>query len=232
MGKSSDGFVTGPRSPEFKGGVVWKLERCGAKEKLKMIVLSEEPLMVATHFISRASKPCRTDDCAGCKAHLETRWNGYLAIALLPHKTKCLVEYTEGSQGGLFEAIDRFGSLRGTQLVMSRPRGLKNSPMLIQCVGRQENLFDLPESPDVFLEMCRIWRVNDQAPAVTKSPKRQPIVDDKKSTDRWLDRELKVEGRFDLTQEEKTRADKNRDHVGAQPLKEILDNALKQNGKH
>jgi hypothetical protein len=223
MGSSSDGFVVGDRSPEYKGGAVWKLERCPGKGTFKFLVLSSKPLMVGTHFVSRSGKPCRAVDCPHCANHVEQRWNGYLAIAMLPNKVKCLVEYTEGSQAPLIEAFERFGTIRGLQVIMSRPRGRFNSPMLLQCPGRQENTFDLPEEPDVFAEMCRIWKVNQEVAPVVPSTRRQRMHQAEKESKDNLARSTIKRGRIDLTDEEKRMSAIGREKVDAHPLKDILD---------
>jgi hypothetical protein len=232
MSPSSDGFVTGEQSPEFRGGSVWKLERCGARDVLKMIVLSEKTLMVATHFVGRSSKPCRAVDCEGCKRRLETRWNGYLAIILLPNKVKCLVEYTEGSQPPLLEAQHRFGSIRGVQLVMSRPRKRDNAPMLLQVSGRLENTFELPDQPDVFSEMCRVWRINDDVVVPVEKGRRSLMLQAEKEQAERLKRSTFRRGGVQLTDEEKLMAAVGREKVDAHPLKDVLDANFKQNGKH
>jgi len=232
MGSSSDGFVTGDRSPEYKGGSVWKLERCKAKDVLKMIVLSTKPLMVATHYMSRAGKPCRAVDCEGCAKRLETRWNGYMAIVLLHNKTKCLIEYTEGSQPPLLEAFERHGSIRGLQLVMSRPRQRDNAPMLLQVAGKLENTFELPEEPDVFAEMCRVWKVNEEGPAAVVMGRRALMLKAEKEQADRLKRSTVRRGGVQLTDEEKLMAAVGREKIDAHPLKDVLDANFKQNGKH
>lgn len=146
-----------PPATDSMGGV--RLVRTPASGAARGIILSDELIGRATHYDGRRTVPCAKLNCEMCTKGLPWRWHGYVALWLITQQERVILELTAQSSQRLVDHHKTYGSLRGFDLMVCRPKGKTNSRIQVVLGLKRQPETLLPPCPDVPTIMCYIWGV-------------------------------------------------------------------------
>lgn len=152
---SVDGWESTPPATDSMGGV--RLVRTPANGAARGIILSDELIGRATHYDGRRTVPCQKLQCEMCTKGLPWRWHGYVALWLVTQQERVILELTAQSSQRLVDHHKTYGSLRGFDIVVCRPKGKANSRIQVVLGVKRQPETLLPPCPDVATIMCYIW---------------------------------------------------------------------------
>lgn len=135
----------------------WTIKRAPADRPLPLIVLSSSAFGIRTHFWAGRTGPCTRAKCDACEAGRLSRWSGYLACVDPADWTQVLFEYTPPAAEQLQKMLAAQGYLRGSKIIASRSKKVKNARVNITGRGLYEHLDRLPKEPDILPILFHIW---------------------------------------------------------------------------
>jgi hypothetical protein len=138
------------------------LRRVGAGESVSGICLSRDLIGTYVHYAGKTT-PCRKADCYGCTAGLRRGFETYIAL-LMSQPTKV---YIYALSDNASRELDRYWkihrSLRGKRVVLSRKGEARNGKLSAWCKDPGVDPSTIPNEPDVFGIMLRIWGLTQLA---------------------------------------------------------------------
>ena len=135
----------------------WNVLRAPADRPLPLIVLSTRTFGIRTHFWAGRTTACVRSKCDACEAGRLSRWTGYLACINPADWTQTLFEYTPPAAEQLQKIMASQGCLRGSKIVASRTKKVKNARVSIVGRGLYEHMDRLPREPEILPILFHIW---------------------------------------------------------------------------
>lgn len=129
----------------------------------KGVCLSRDVLGAEVHYCGRTVPHVEpAEDCDGCKAKRQKRWEGYIA-AWNPSGGKIVLLTITAGAADAFEAYAALhGSIRGAMVTLSRPGGRPNGRIVAELQPSGIASTRLPDEPDLFAVVANIWGLDEQ----------------------------------------------------------------------
>lgn len=151
------------RPPVSSNRIPYRIQRVPPGKALAFWVLSDSPCVVGTHWTGSRSVRCpETDKCPYCLSGKETRWRGYVFGKCLKSGQVSIVEYPGGVGNEVADFGEQQGTLRGAQMILRRRGKNINSPVDVSFSEVIQRADQLPEIPDLFSLICRIYEVRSR----------------------------------------------------------------------
>ena len=146
------------------------LKRTPGVGALQAIITCDDLLVCDTHFYRGRTAPCerlindegKTIDespCAACLDKASYRTHVYLSAFIVKNCEHFIFECTSNAAKALDDYRKATGSLRGCIMYASRPKGLKNSKVVIETNTANLSKVKLPPAPDLERALAVIWRI-------------------------------------------------------------------------
>ena len=149
------------RPPAEVARIPYEIVRVGKQKVIEFWSLSEVPVVIAIHWTGSRAVRCTEVECEYCATGKPQRWRGYVFGQSVRNSRVSIVEYTGGVGGAIADFYERHGSLRGAQIVLARTGKRANGPLSVQFGDSFQRSDNLPEVPDLFDIVCRIYDLKD-----------------------------------------------------------------------
>ncbi len=157
MGKHYDGYVCEHTPGEHGDGFAWRICRAAAAVPLKLVLLSDDWFGIRLHYWNRRSRPCTGPaTCPVCRQQV-SRWNGYLLAVRCSDESHVVWEFTPAIHDDLAAAREKYGTLRGLQVRITRKDKRENGRLQFSEYGQTPGLATLPPAQDIVPIIFRIW---------------------------------------------------------------------------
>jgi hypothetical protein len=140
----------------------WCIVRADEAKPILLIALSDKHWGTRTHFFKGRTMPCLKTDCEACKRKMLSRWTGYLLCLENKTGTKIIFEFTPPGALVLQKARNEYTTLRGLNIIASRPSRKANGKVLLEIRGMNSGAHKLPPAPDAKPLLMHIWGLADQ----------------------------------------------------------------------
>ena len=156
--------------PSDKSHMGFTLRRTPASGPIRAIITCESLTVCETHYWGGRTVPCEryqqnpdgtltAGDCPACNNSVPYRAHVYVS-AFDPHTHEHFIfECTAHAAISFVDYEAANGKLRGCIFQAFRPKGTKNSKVVISTNIANLERITLPSSPNVILALCTIWRV-------------------------------------------------------------------------
>jgi hypothetical protein len=101
-------------------------------QPLKVVGLCSNWFGCYTHWVDRSKYCSNNRNCALCAANLPRRWKGFLPVILSSNSAPRIVELTPRTAGQLRTHVKAGQLLRERELIFTRTKPEKNSPVAVQ----------------------------------------------------------------------------------------------------
>lgn len=156
--------------PEVKKHMGFDLRRTPEAAPLQSIITCDELLVCDTHYWGGRTLPCErvqvmpdgsksAGTCAACNESMPYRTHVYVSAFDCRTREHFIFECTAHAAKPLEDYREANGSLRGCIIRASRPKGLKNSKVVIETNSANLAKVQLPQAPDLILALSTIWRL-------------------------------------------------------------------------
>ena len=163
------------------------LRRTPATSALQAIITSEEILVCDTHYWGGRTIPCEriqklsdgskvAGDCPPCREAMPFRTHVYVSAFDTKSQEHFIFECTSHAAKPLEEYQKANGTLRGCIFHAERPKGAKNSKVVIQTNSANLAKNPIPEAPNLILALSTIWRLPGSAIAVEREKHRSAEI--------------------------------------------------------
>ena len=174
------------------------LKRTPESGALHAIITSEDFLVCDTHFWHGRTIPCERvmndegktiDDtaCLACVEKIAYRTHVYVSAFDVKKSEHFIFECTSNAAKALEEYEKGMGTLRGCVIYASRPKGLKNSKVVIETNSSNLAKVKIPNSPDLIKALSVIWRLPTTALEEKKDGKKNGKLHTNNSRIRKMD---------------------------------------------
>jgi len=141
----------------------WKIIRASQHKPIKLMCYSARPLWCKTHFWQRRTTPCLKAACPACSAGYAPRTNGYLLAVDLDEKRHVLVEVTDQPAADMQAHLERWGTLRGFNMILGRVTKKANGKVYLAIKGMNEGAHAMPPEESTWSVMCHIFGLRLEA---------------------------------------------------------------------
>lgn len=152
---------------EIPGGPAyeWAMTRCPTDgSELRVIVVSPKHLELRIHFLVNRSTACLASGCPYCPNNA-SRWRAYFAAVNAVRPEQLLMEVPPDAFLPLRPIVLAGESIRGVGLAFRRRNpNVPNSLVVGSLKGRLNKTSVLPEPPDIWAILCRVFRLDVGAP--------------------------------------------------------------------
>ena len=123
------------------------------------IILSKSLFGVFTHWDGRRTRECtkNSETCAGCLAHLEQRWKGYLSILSSVHRKHVFLELTPTAARKLLDQVDKDKPLRGFRIRVGRTGESMKGRITVDVMPCSVPIEALPQGQDPEAILRKLW---------------------------------------------------------------------------
>lgn len=149
------------KAPDPRDFANIRLVRVPATAAITGIVTSHTYLGCYTHWDSYRTQPCGEESCKLCKEGQPRRWQCYFSIMGQASRRQIVVQLTPLAAQSLDEAIERYGSLRGLLINLTRANRRPNSRIIVETRALPMPDPNLPEGVDIKRYMELIWQSTD-----------------------------------------------------------------------
>lgn len=157
--------------PTEKKHMGFDLRRTPPSSPLQGIATCDDLLVCDTHFWHGRTQPCERPDCPACNESTPYRTHVYLSLFDPKRAEHFLFECTANAAKPLDEHRKANHTMRGCVVHALRPKGTKNSKVVIQTRSADLTKVHLPDPPDLILALSVIWRLPTNALALGKAPR-------------------------------------------------------------
>ena len=159
------------------------LKRTPETGALNAIVTCEDFVVCDTHYYHGRTGPCERifndegktiDDspCAACRDKVGYRTHVYLSAFIVKTCEHFIFECSNNAAKSLDDYRKATGTLRGCVIYANRPKGLKNSKVVIETGTVNLAKVKLPNAPDLVKALSVIWRLPITALDTKKNAKK------------------------------------------------------------
>jgi len=158
------------RLPKVQKHMGYDLRRTPAPGNLQAIITCDQLLVCDTHYWGGRTLPCERiqtlpdgttapGNCAACNESMPYRTHVYVSAFDTRSRDHFIFECTAHAAKPLEDYFDATGTLRGCTFRASRPKGLKNSKVVIETAPANLTKITIPNPPDLILALSTIWRL-------------------------------------------------------------------------
>ena len=140
----------------------WKLLRPKAGVRCAVTCLSSTKFGILTHYTQQGTQPHVRQACKWCELKRDVRWHGYFEAVLHPTMRLVIVEMTPRAAAGLTAGIEKYGQMRGLDIVLDRDGARSNSPQSLVVKRVCPMPGKLPVEVPLLPLLKRIWQIPDQ----------------------------------------------------------------------
>jgi hypothetical protein len=163
------------------------LRRTPQSAALQAIITCEDILVCDTHYWGGRTMPCEriqtlpdgsttAGTCAACNESIPYRTHVYVSAMEGKSREHFIFECTAHAAKTLAQYREANGTLRGCIFHASRPKGLKNSQVVIQTNAANLAKVQLPDPPNLVRALSTIWRLPLTGLSVEEQPHQSPEV--------------------------------------------------------
>lgn len=152
-----DDFRMARRPSKEEGRMVYPLLRCSAKPFRGAVILSHDITGCYTHYWSRRTIPCRTEDCPACEAGYSARWHGWVFIMSKQTASKAIFEFTAGASAAMDKYFREHRTLRGGQINAWREPAKPNGRLVLDLFESGIDADMLPKAIKLLPILMRMW---------------------------------------------------------------------------
>lgn len=169
----------------------FQLHRTPQSASLQAIITCPELLVCDTHFWGGRTIPCErhhqeldgtlsAGNCAACNEAVPFRTHVYVSALDTKTRDHFIFECTAHAAKPIEEYRLANNTLRGCIIHASRPKGEKNSKVIIQTSPVNLSRVNLPDPPNVILALTTIWRLPLTGMAIEDQRHKSPTAHTKK----------------------------------------------------
>jgi len=125
---------------------------------IRLICMSEDFEGTRVHYNGRTC-PCFGADCQECARHRPRRWRGYLLAQVSGTTERVIFEFPALAGKRLDLFFKEYQSLKGLNLIFSRPSAKPNGKVHVQCNGRNEYAHQIGKTTPIREVLMRIWGI-------------------------------------------------------------------------
>lgn len=167
--------------PKQEKHMGFDLRRTPPTSAMLAIITCEDLLVCDTHFFHGRTMPCERPDCPACNESIPYRTHAYVSAFNAKSREHFIFECTSNAAKAFAEYKQSATTLRGCLFNASRPKGAKNSKVVISTTTANLSRVQLPEPPDLILALSVIWRLPLAGLVVEHDKFHSPEVRTKKS---------------------------------------------------
>jgi len=127
-----------------------------------------------THWDGRRTGPCPGTTCPMCRDGHIGRWHAYVPLFNQSSGKIFVVQLTALAAGALQEEAQRYKTLRGLLLQISRVKPRDNARILIEARALPVLPHDLPDPIDIPRFMASVWNSKPGFPDHNREPPPEP----------------------------------------------------------
>lgn len=135
------------------------LLRVPTRTAMKLAITCAEMLQVDTHFMNRRTLPCVNENCPGCEAKLQRRYEAYISAMTTQPTRHVIVALTPRAAKQLWDSAPDPRDLRGTIILLQRVGSRANGPLNCRIEPAETLSGKLPPMPELIAHMMRIWGI-------------------------------------------------------------------------
>ena len=152
--------------PEVQKHMGFDLRRTPESSALQAVSTSDDILVCDTHYWHGRTTPCEKPDCAACNEAMPYRTHVYVSAYDLKRREHFIFECTTNAAKAFVDYREANDTLRGCLFQAERPKGRKNSKVVIQTNTVNQAKINLPQPPNLILALSVIWRLPKTSLAV------------------------------------------------------------------
>lgn len=175
------------RLPEKQKHMGFDLRRTPQAAAIQAIITCDDILVCDTHFWGGRTIPCEREQtlpdgtitcgtCAACNESVPYRTHVYISCMAGKTREHFIFECTAHAAKTLVQYREANGTLRGCVMNASRPKGLRNSQVVVQTNSIDLAKVNLPEPPDLIKALSTIWRLPKTGVEVVEEEHKSPKV--------------------------------------------------------
>lgn len=165
--------------PQQEKHMGFDLRRTPATSSLRAIITCDDILVCDTHFFHGRTSPCERPDCPACNDAIPYRTHVYVSAFNPKTMEHFIFECTSNAAKPFAEYKQTATTLRGCLFDASRPKGAKNSKVVISTATANLSRNPLPEPPNIMLALSVIWRLPLTGLAIEHDKHHSPKVQTK-----------------------------------------------------
>jgi len=150
------------------------LIRTPAAGAIQAICTCNDLLVCDTHYWAGRTMPCERPDCSACAQAIPYRTHVYISLYDPKKAEHFIYECTAHAAKPIAEYRAATGTLRGCVIYATRPKGAKNSKVVIETNTANLGRVNLPAEPNLMLALSVIWRLPLTGMAIEHERFRQP----------------------------------------------------------
>lgn len=166
MGAIDEGVCWERQPTEGDFGSEFRMWRCPDRGEHLMVIWSDDIVGVRVHYFHGRTTPHRTNGCEACSFGREHRWKGYVLARLSKSAEKVLLEFTPPAGKILDREFANRGTLKGLQIVVSRPSQRLNGKVHVRVAGIDSEAHTFPRAPKIVPILHHIWGMTTDQPIV------------------------------------------------------------------
>jgi len=151
-----------------------QLLRVPAATKLLGITINRTLEGCITHWDGRRTSACPGDECPIHRAGHAGRWHAYVPIWGQTSGKIAVIQLTALAAGALQEEAQRWGTLRGLLIQISRVKPRDNARIVIEARKLPTEPLDLPQPIDVQRFMDAIWNEQSHSRNANGQTRKEP----------------------------------------------------------
>jgi len=141
------------------------LHRSKPGRTINGIITSNDLVGAYTHFWKGRTSLCTYPECEPCSVSRSARWYGYLHIWNPETNASGILEITPSCLPAIDDWLEKFGTLRGAKISVSRASHKINSRVVATLKATNFAIDRIPPCVDVISQLCRMWEVTREAAA-------------------------------------------------------------------
>ena len=156
--------------PKIEKHMGYDLRRTPAVAALQAIITCEDITVCDTHYWGGRTVPCERSqkmpdgstaagNCPACNESMPYRTHVYVSAFDVKTREHFIFECTSHAAKPLADYRSSAGTLRGCIFHASRPKGAKNSKVVIETNTANLSRNQIPDPPDMILALSTIWRL-------------------------------------------------------------------------
>lgn len=146
--------------PPRKEACNLEIIRTGSRGKFGGYILSAKMFGLPIHFFGRSIPCTQRADCPICAKDNKSRWTAYLPVWIPGDIKPKLMELPTAAAEEVNEYQQKYATLRGKFIKLTRPRGKENSRIKVDISSPPLDGISLPPVPQVREALCLIWKLD------------------------------------------------------------------------
>jgi hypothetical protein len=135
------------------------LHRSKPGRTITALIASADLVGAYTHFWKGRTSICTYPACEPCSTSRSARWYGFLHIWSPETNASGILELTPSCLPAVDDWLEKFGTLRGAKICVSRASHKINSRVIATLKASPYALEKIPPALDLIAQLSRMWEV-------------------------------------------------------------------------